>query len=418
MDNLEYFRAKRYNPKNEESVDIVNTDDLLNLIDNVELKEIITNKYGIDKSYSIEIEKIGFVFNQIKKYSTKFELIRLQAKESDVTCELEIDPKSKEPHYIFNINNGYEDNVLFDSIKATAIYDSVNLFYKNKSLTQYVKSLQKNPSKKSLLTDLNSSWSNYYVNNKNFVKTKLFRILKADENYYLKSINSTAYKEYGIAESFVMAVLELWKFKKSNQDADFYISSVSIGEAKLDLIVTRKKTIKLGVVGFLRSSISIRNEDQGNTSFGVHNTLEFYSNANTTDKIYLFPNQDQNHIKNSVVSTHIVSPQTFVDTFSSISNLFEIGDQIKQDFYFYNEAKNYDELRFKIESRLITNNSPFKGIKQLKELFSKEKTGHIENLETLLKICAKADSIEMDYDVKFKLRYLISNVLLYNSNNY
>ncbi len=417
MENIDYFKARTYSLKDVKSEGFIYSNDLLLLIKDDKLKQLIINKYDLDKNYKIEIEKIRVLYDLINQYSNRFTLIRLEAKESDVTCQLTFDI-NKKPVYGFTIKNGNEGEEFYDVIKAEAIYDSINLFYKDKSLSQYVKSLSKNISKRELLSDLNTSWSGYYRNNEKMAKTKLFRVLKYKNDYYLKSINSSLYKEYGIAESFVVATLELQKFKTLNPKTEFLISSISVSESKLNLIISQKKSIALGDLGFLRSSISVRNEDQGNTSFGVYNTLEFYSKSNRDEKIYLFPNRDENKINNSVVAKHIVSNDTFLSTFSNINELFNLGDQIKNDFQFFKGSQNYDELRSKIEQKIVTNNSPFKGIKQLKDLFSREKTGHVENLETLIKICAKSDSIEMDDDIKFKLRYLISNVLLYNSNNY
>lgn len=415
MENRDYFKARRYFLKNVKSEDFIFTEDLLKLIDDEELKNMIINKYNLDKNYKIEIEKIEYLYNLVKQYSQRFELLRIEAKESDVTCELKFDDSS-DATYIFSIKDGNEGELFFDLIEAEAIYDSINLFYNDKSLSQYVKSLSKISNKKTLLTDLNKSWAEYYKNNKTSAKTKLFRLLQHKENFYLKSINTSAFKEYGIAESFVVTILELQNYKTLHPESEFVISSISISESKLDLIISHVKSIQLGDLGFLRSSISVRNEDQGNTSFGIYSTLEFFTNSNIDEKIYLYPRNDENKIKNSKISKHSVSNETFLLTLSNIETLFDLGDQMKNDFHFYEGSATYDELRSKIEEKLISNNSPFKNLKKLKDLFSRETTGQVENLETLLRICASSDSIDMDYDLKFKLRYIISNVLLYNSN--
>lgn len=418
MENKDYFKAQTHLLYDIKSHDFVETDNLLQLIKDEKLKEKIKNKYSLDKNFTIEIGKIEFLYELISKYSKKFNLIRLEAKESDVTCELKFDTKDRKPAFVFTIKNGNEDEIFYDSIVAEGVYDSVALFYNSKSLSQYVKSMSKNYKKKELLADLNNSWAKYYEKNQDSVKTRLFRILNCGEDYYLKSINSTAFKEYGIAESFVMTILELNKFKNSNPGAEFLISSVSIGESRLDLIISQKKSIPLGELGFLRSSISIRNEDQGNTSFGVYSTLEFFPNEAEKNKIYLFPTRDENKIDNSIRSSHTVSMDNFLEIFANISELFSAGEKISEDFQFYNKAVSYDELRAKIEYKINNTNSPFKKVTKLVDLFSREHTGQINNLETLLRICAASNEIEMDYDLKFKLRYLISNVLLYNSNSY
>jgi hypothetical protein len=418
MENKDYFKTQTHSLYDIKSTDFIETDNLIQLITDEKLKEKIKNKYSLDKNYTIEIGKIEFLYQQIYKYSKRFNLIRLEAKESDVTCQLKFDTKDQKPAFIFKIKNGNDNEVFYDLIEAESIYDSVALFYNSKSLSQYVKSMSKNHKKKELLSDLNDSWAKYYEKNQDSVKTRLFRILNHNDNYYLKSINSSAFKEYGIAESFVMTVLELNKFKSTNPSVEFFISSVSISESKLDLIISQKKSIPLVDVGFLRSSVSIRNEDQGNTSFGVYSTLEFFPNATEKNKIYLFPNRDENKIDNSIRSSHTASLENFLETFSNISELFNAGEKISEDFKFYNGSTSYDELRAKIEHKIRNANSPFKKVTKLVNLFSREHTGQINNLETLLKICAASNEIEMEYDLKFKLRYLISNVLLYNSNNY
>lgn len=418
MEIKDYFKTETFSLHNIKSNDFIDSDELLKLINDENLREKIINKYSLDKNYVVEIEKIEYLYQLIYQYSKKFNLIRLEAKESDVTCQLKFDTKDKKPAFIFKIKNGNEHELVYDLIEAEGIYDSVALFYNSKSLSQYVKSMSKNYTKRELLADLNDSWAKYYEKNQESIKTKLFRILNYKDEYYLQSINSGAFKEYGIAESFVMTILELNKFKISNPNTEFLISSVSISESKLDLIISQKKSISLGDIGFLRSSISIRNEDQGNTSFGVYSTLEFFPSATEKNKIYLFPNRDESKIDNSKRSSHTASAENFIETFANVSELFNAGEKLSAEFEFYSKADSYDELRAKIEHKIKNTNSPFKKIKKLSDLFSREKTGEINNLETLLRICAASNEIEMEYDLKFKLRYLISNVLLYNSSNY
>lgn len=243
-------------------------------------------------------------------------------------------------------------------------------------------------------------------------------MLHREGNYYVKSINTDFYKEYGVAESFVLTVLELFKIKLERPETKFIISSVYLRESKIDLIVTLDKKIKIGDIGFIKPSISIRNEDQGNTSLGIYSTLEFISTIAKEQKIYLFPKNDDEKIKYSSIAKHTINKDNLLKLFSSISDLFEHIDNFEKDYYFYKEAIDYDELRQKIAERILVGNSVFKGIQELKDLFSKEKTGHINNLVGLLNICGKAELLDIDHDLKFKLRYLISNVLLYNKNSF
>jgi len=419
MNNYDFFHTKYFSLVNTKSDDCIYSNDLLSLIKDSEMKEFIINKYNLDSNIKIEIEKIDVIFEQIKLYTSHFELIRLNVKENEAKTILEFNKENNSLDYYFLINEGIDDEgLIYENIKAAAIYDSLNLFYNNRSLSQYVKSLKKGERKKVLLEDLNNSWDNYFKNNPKDIKTKKFRLLKNNEHYYLKSINTDFYKEYGIAESFVFTVLELFKIKTNKPETKFVISSMFLSESKIDLIITLDKKIQIESFGFIKPSISIRNEDQGNTSLGVYSTLEFISENSKNNKIYLYPKKDDNNIRYYKIANHTINKENLSILFSSISELFSHIDNFKNDFHFYKETNNYDELRHKIAERILTGNSVFKDVKELKELFSKDKTGHIENLAALLSICEKAELIDMDFDLKFKLRYLISNVLLYNKNDF
>jgi hypothetical protein len=416
MNNYAFFDTNNYDLSNKTSENFIYSNDLISLIKDSELKEFILNKYNLDENIKIAIEKIDIIFEQIKLYTNHFELIRLNVKENEAKTVLEFNNEKQSIDYYFIINEGVdEEGVIHENIKAAAIYDSLNLFYKSRSLSQYVKSLKKSERKKVLLEDLNSSWNNYFKNNPKEIKFKKFRLLKKEEQHYLKSINTDFYKEYGVAESFVFTVLELFKIKTNKPETKFIISSIHLSESEIDLIITLDKKIQLEKFGFIRPSISIRNEDKGNRSLGVCNTLEFISN-NSKNKIYLYPKKDDDKIRYNKIINHTANKESLADLFSSISELFDDIDNFKNDFNFYNKTTNYDELRQKIAERILTKNSVFKDIKELKDLFSKEKTGHIENLVALLNLCEKAELIDMGFDLKFKLRYLISDVLLYNKN--
>lgn len=75
-----------------------------------------------------------------------------------------------------------------------------------------------------------------------------------------------------------------------------------------------------------------------------------------------------------------------------------------------------DELRAKIYERVGAKRGMFKDVEELSDLFRKDVDNEISNIKQLLELCSKAEILEMEYDTKFKLRYLISNVLLYGKN--
>src|SRR5690606_23013625 len=105
------------------------------------------------------------------------------------------------------------------------------------------------------------------------------------------------------------------------------------------------------------------------------------------------------------------------DSFNEINVFFTEVDNFENDYYFLSEAVEPDQLRAKIAEKILSRRSPFKGIKELSDLFKRENIGHVDNLAKLLKLCGQAELIDMDFDLKFQLRYLISNVLLYGKND-
>src|SRR5690606_9352370 len=377
----------------------------------------LINRYDLEQNLVIEIDGIDQVFDHVKRYVKRFDLLRLEVADDQVTSYIEFDKITNEPRYKFSIASGIEEDVIHENLIVTATYDSVNLFYKDKDLTQYVKSLKKHKNMSNLLDELNVSWKNHYTRNPKLVKKRLFRILKHNDDYYLKSINTNSYREYGIKESFVVAILELFKLKNQNSNFDFEIASILLSESEIDLIISKKKGVKLGNEGLVKNSISIRNNDQGNASFGIYSTLEIYTEKGLAEKIFLFPNKDDQSIKTHIKSAHTVSADKFVEIHSEIGVLLNKGEELKDNYHFLKDTVDYDQLRQKIEERLIVNNSSFKGVDGLKDLFKRDNAGHVDNLAKLLSLCGKAELLDMNSDIRFKLRYLISNVLLYNKNS-
>ncbi|MDM1465164.1 hypothetical protein [Myroides odoratimimus] len=418
MTNYDFFRTKHYSLFQVESKRSIYSDELLVLIKDEQLREAIINKYDLTNSILIDIDKVDIIYDEVKRHKDRFDLIRLNVPENKVTTYLATNPETTLVDYYFNIIECSDnDGVIYNDLNAVAINDSINLFYKDRSLSQYVKYLKSNNkvNKDQLLLDLNDSWLRHFDRNPNDIKDRVFRILRHNGLNYVKSINTEKYQEYGISESFVLSMLEFNKIQVENKGIKFKISSIYLSESKIDMIVTLDKKDVVKDVGVFRPSISIRNEDQGNTSLGVYNSIEFYPENAQEQRIYLFPKKD-NTIEEKTASSHTITKENLIKLFGSISNLFVQLEQFKSDFKFYQGTKSADELRQKIQERVCSPNGVFKGITELHELFNNKNNQKIENLESLLIVCGQAEMLDMDYDLKFKLRYIISNVLLYGHN--
>jgi len=403
----------------EDGDEFVYSDDLLGLLKNAEVRSYLSNKYDLSKNIKIKIAKIDALYKLVKQYSTHFSLIRLTTRFDKVHSYFATNSDGLRDVY-FDISEGLtkSDGLIYKDIKAKAIYDAVNMFYEGRKLTQYVNFLKKRTRGDSLLAAVNESWNSLYSksNSKN-VPEKVFRILDDGKHKFLKSINTDRYNEYGITETFVLTMLELNKILRTDLAFDFKISSLAISESKIEIILTRDSPKKIEGIGTIHPSISIRNEDQGNTSIGYYSTLEFKLSKLIDGKLYLFPNKRIEDIKVERTMSHVVGVEYFVDNCEGIRDFFQEYDNFKGDYHLFKQSVDLDELRAKIEEKLISRNSPFKEVRSLQELFTRKNAGHIANLASLLRLCGKAELLDMDFDLKFKLRYLISNVLLYGRND-
>lgn len=416
MEVKDFFKQKTIELKElGEGVGYAHSDDLLNLIKNAEVKDYVKNKYQLHDNVEIKLAKIDVLIPVVRKYVDRFKLMRITTTDDKVSTSFTSDGSND---ILFTIAEAVLDEVEIDSISATAIYDSVTLFYKGRKLNQYINYLKNSTRDPNLLLSVNRSWQEHYAAKDEKLKSRVFRILHdaVDDGYYLKGINSEVYKEYGVAETFVITILELHRLAMLKVTG-FHISAIALSESKIEILLRSAKETKIEDLGYVYPSIAIRNEDQGDTSFGFYSSLEFkLANVKNDGHLYFFPNKKVKNIEIQRTFDHRVTVETFVDSYGRIEDFFHEFDNFKEDFYFLKKGTTPDQLRTKIEEKLVSNRSPFKGIKELKDLFTREKAGHVENLETLLKLCGRAELINMAYDLKFQLRYLISNVLLYGNN--
>ena len=420
MDARDFFVQRSY--KLESLADgkgYIFSNDLLSLFKNDDVKDYVVKKYELEDNIKLTLPKIDILFALVKKYATRFSLMRLSASDNNVnTSFIELDG---ERQVSFSIRNGEnkEDGAIVDEINAIAIYDAVNMFYEGRKLSQYINFLKKNTRSPALLRAVNESWQEYYFDNPRNIKSHIYRILSDESNdsYYLKSINSEKYKEYGVAETFALTILELHRMNKQDR-MGFDITSIALSESKIEIILTKDSPKEIVDLGYVFPSIAIRNEDQGNTSIGFYSSLEFKLATEVDDKIFFFPNRKSDPIKHERTMSHVATVQNFVDSYEDIQSFFNDVESFEEDFYFMKQSTTPDQLRAKIEEKIVSRNSPFKGVNELKDLFTREKIGNIENMATLLKLCGKAEMIDdLSFDLKFKLRYLISNVLLYGKND-
>ncbi|MFD2969328.1 hypothetical protein [Sphingobacterium bambusae] len=393
----------------------VSSVDLLKLIKDEEVKNYVVNKYDLAEPVEIELPKIDLLTAIVARYVNRFETQRFKVTEDNVTTSFS---DNEEKDMEFTLKNGTLDEFDVDELNAIALYDSIRLFYDNRKLSQYITFLKKEVRDKTLLEAVNQSWEDRFAQGKAIPNKKIFRLLydKLEEQHYVKAINSDKFREYGVGETFAVAFLELAKLAKQNVNT-FFVSSFAISESKIEIILRSSLEKHIPALGVVYPSITIRNDDQGNSSFGLYSSLEFkLTNIDRDGNVHLFPNKKEENITTDKAYTHTVTTETFVDSYVQIEDFFADVENFEDNFYFMKSAADPDQLRAKIAEKILGPRSPFKGIGKLTDLFTRETSSHVDNLAALLKLCGRAEMIDMNFDLKFQLRYIISNVLLYGKN--
>ncbi|SHE61338.1 hypothetical protein [Chryseobacterium vrystaatense] len=392
---------------------------LLELITDASYHQDIKKHFGLEEAMNnyILIGNVDIAYDYVKYITEKFEYVNYYAFSKNVDTYIEQNETTKENEMYFVIDEPFNnEGEVLSQIIAKAEYDSVNMFYKDRELSKHINYLKKNGFTRPL-ENLNKSWETEFSINEKLNKRRNYRFVKESNNMYLRSITSDQYNEYGVAFSFVVAMLALHKAMQNDKGLNFSITSLSLNESKIDIIVSANDSVYVEEIeSHISSSISIRNNDLGNKSLSFTQTLKITRLQNTEREIYIFPKIKEDVTTKTSVS-HGTSIGTVLTTIDSMSEVIYSTNEFVTTFKGFYKTKNYDELRAKIEERLVTNNSPFKNVRELKDLFKRSAVQSVDNLAKLLDMCGRAEVIDMDFDLKFKLRYLISNVLLYGKNN-
>ena len=409
----------------------IKTEKLLSLITDDEHKKAIIKHFKVGMDEYIQIGNIDLVYKYVEHVHNKYEYVNLWTSNNHAEAYFRLPnddaEKPEKPELFFKFDFLHDDDgVVHDNFDAQVQYDASSMFYNDRELSKYINYLKSKDNKtlssladrNILINDVNSSWKRQYERNPKSIQERKFRFLKDDKDeYFLRSITSDRYKEYGVAFSFVISMLSLYKIMEKDKGLNLNISSLSINESKIDMLISSGNPVFVEEINqFISSSILIKNNDLGDRSLSFTHSLKLTPLQNDENKIYLFPKFKENEIKYKVSISHTAGIDKVLLTFDNISSvLYSVDDYVK-DFKGIAKTHSPDELRAKIEEKIVNNNSPFKGVEKLKDLFQRSTSQHIDNLAKLLEICQKAEMIDMDYDLKFKLRYLISNVLLYGKN--
>lgn len=404
-----YFDPEKNNGK-------IKVEKLCQLISQHPYKEAIFDTFNVNdiKDDVICIDYIDNIYERVKHYNENYNRSSIFAQIKDINVYEEEKRIGDETEK--NITFQFEEYVDIDEaktdLKAIAIYDSKNTYLDEYEMTKYANNLFK--------IGL-SGWANenikYFKNlaqtNSDYNKHRSYRLVEHEGQIYLRGITSTTnYYEYGVDFTFVVSMLILHINMKANKGIEYRIKSCALNESKLDLIVSEKYKKDAGAFGKVSVAIKISTNDLGQGSLNFSNII----NVGHIDEngFYLYPKKSEVE-NNKLQIYHNTKPGNVLPILNDMDGILNTSDKFIEELNSIKTIKTPDELRIKILGKIENPRSSFKGIRKLADIFSRKIDNEISSFVKLLEMCNKAEELDIEFDLKDKLRYIISDIILYGS---
>ena len=413
----EKFIQKTVQLDKDTSTGKIKVEKLCELINGHPYKEQLYIAFELDKIKDeiIAIDYIDTVYNRVKHYSDNYRrhTILAQTKDIDVKQEEKVIDGKKEKQIIFYFDEYAVIDEIFNDLNAFAIYDSKNTYLDEYVMTKYANNLFKIG--QADLARYNVEYFKDLANShENYNKHKSYRLVEYKGTNYLRGITSVSkYFEYGVDFTFVVAMLLFHENMKNNKGTEYEIKSAALNESKLELIVSDKYLKDAGSFGKVSTAAKVTTNDLGQGSLNFLNII----NVGKVDKhgFYLFPKASKIENPRLIIS-HTTKPENVFTALNGVGSLLNTSDKFIKELHDIKTIKSPDELRMKIQAKIDHPRSSFKSIKKLSDIFKTKIDNDISHLSKLLEMCNKAEELEIDYDLKDKLRYLISDIILYGSS--
>jgi hypothetical protein len=387
---------------------------LMGLLEHHPYKNEVEKTFGIENIGDdyILIDYIDVVFNKLSLLFKDYERFNVKAHTKDILLEdddIEIEGISGTPiKFIFEQyvdHNGTELN----GLEAFAIHDTKNTFLDQYEMSKYANRLYKDGH-----FDM-ARWNIEYfkslaAGSNGQDKQKSYRLLAHKGELFVRGITSVKqYNEYGVDFAFVVSMLLFHQLAKKNPEDTYVISSAAVSASKLELIVSDRNLKDAKGFGKVASSTIISTNDLGNESFRFLNIVKV--GILDSRGFYIFPDPKKDY-KNEVAITHNTKVETALQTVKEAESIIRSSDEFIRELENVKDIAKPEELRGRIVLKLESNNSPFRKISSVRDLFKTVISNSIENFAKLLDMCRKAEELEIDYDLKEKLRYIISDIIL------
>lgn len=370
---------------------------------------------GKIKNEIIAIDHIDTLYNHIKYFDKNYtrHAILGQTKDINVYEEVKEIDGIKEKVVIFHFEEYVVIDELKQDLKAVAKYDSKNTYLDDYVMTKYANNLfkigQGDLARQNVqyFKDLASSSDNYN-------KHKSFRLVDTGGITYLRGITSiNKYFEYGVDFTFVVSMLIFHDNMKKNKGTEYKIQSAALNESKLEFIVAEKFMKNAGSFGEASTAVKVSTNDLGQGSLNFQNII--HVGKVNENGFYLFPKESKVEA-NKIAISHTTKPENVFTSLLGVGNIMNTSDRFIKELNEVKTIKSPDELRVRIKAKIDHPRSSFKDVKKLSDIFKTKIDNDVKHFSKLLEMCNKAEELEIDYDLKDKLRYLISDIILYGNS--
>lgn len=409
------FIQKRISLINERTIGKLKISKLLEILEGHPYLNQVKTHFDVDsiKDEFISIDYIDVVFNSIKLLNESFYRFQIYADSKDISLsrsENTVEDINDDMPLVFHFQKYIdEDGVEKENLDSYSIYNSKNTFLDDYEMTKYANRLYKYGLDR--LAEYNLNFFKHLAEeNPKFNRRKSYRLVQNSNELFLRGITSIGkYHEYGVDFAFVIAMLILHQDIKQNPGNNYEISAVAVSESKLELIVVDKNVKNVPEFGNVASAITISTNDLGQGSLNFTKIINI--KGRHKGGIYLFPETEEAK-RNKLVITHSMSVDKVFGNIQNVHALLNDSDEYIKDLNEIKAIKTPDELRSRIFNKLIHPRSVFKNVQVVQDIFKRQIDNEISSFAKLLDMCNKAEELDIDYDLKDKLRYIISDIIL------
>lgn len=406
------FQQKNVQFSSIKSTGMITVGKLMTIIEKNPYYTEIINHFNIQDhlSESIVVGNVDIAFNEIANKNKEYSKFAIMAGSKDIAvndfwCDGVLGVKVHFEEFI-------EVDELKENLEAESIYDSRNTLFDEYKMSKYANFLLE-AKHSTLLRDNINFFRQSAKDDDKKNKIKSYRLLEKDGKHYLRGITSEKYNEYGIDFAFFLGIFLLHINMKKNDGNNYKIVHLSVSESKLDFILKNNKEYQVENFGTLSFGCKISTNELGTGSLNITSTIRLMDEHDET-RVYLFPKSKFDFTTKQII-THTTSLENVLVKFKELEKYFDLPNQFIIDLQEARQIKNSDELRHKIQLKIEHPNSVFKNIKELSDIFKKKIENEITNFSKLLDMCALAEKVELDSDLKDKLRYIISDIILYGN---